>query len=265
MVSQRIAFQNVPPGKPASGSIAHGAAILVCLSRRITTVSEIARQTGLGKSTVHRVLKLLEDADLVMQDPVNRNYYLGPLVARLNADPRTSHEHLVILALQEMQRLSRVSEETVTLDILVGRQLISLFEMPSRHDLKVTADRSAGDALHAGASRKVLLGQLPEKQLQAVVSTIHFDAVTDRTVTSRDVLLAQIKDVRAQGYAVSYGEWNTGVVCLSVPVQPYLFPVAISIIGPEIRLQPNLRTLIEEARLSAGRVAVKLRDYLAKA
>jgi DNA-binding IclR family transcriptional regulator len=264
MVNERAAIQNAAPEKPASGSIAHGAAVLVCLSRRVTTVSEIARQTGLGKSTVHRVLKLLEDADLVMQDPVNRNYYLGPLVARLNADPRTSHEHLVILALQEMQRLSGVSEETVTLDILVGTQMMSLFEIPSRYDLKVTSVRATGDALHAGASRKVLLSLLPEKQLQAVVSTIDFGAVTDRTVTSREVLLAQIKDIRAQGYAVSYGEWNTGVICLSVPLQPYLFPVAMSVLGPEQRLQPNLRMLVEEARRSAEQVAAKLRKYAAR-
>ncbi len=264
MGNQRTAIQNTGAGKPASGSIAHGAAILVCLSQRVTTVSEIARQTGLGKSTVHRVLKLLEDADLVMQDPVNRNYYLGPLVARLNADPRTSHEHLIILALQEMQRLSRVSDETVTLDILVGRQMISLFELPSRHDLKVTAPYSSGGALHAGASRKALLSLLPDKQLQTVVGSIHFDAVTDRTVTSREVLLAQIKDIRKQGYAVSYGEWNAGVICVSVPLHPYLFPVAMSVIGPEIRLEPNLKNLIEEARLSATRISAKLREYAAR-
>ena len=264
MVNERIGIQDAEPGKPASGSIAHGAAILVCLSQRVTTVSEIARQTGLGKSTVHRVLKLLEDADLVMQDPVNRNYYLGPLVARLNADPRTSHEHLVILALQEMQRLSQVSEETVALDILVGTQMIPVFELPSHHDLKVTADRSSGDALHAGASRKVLLSLLPDRQLQSVLGLLRYAPVTDRTVTSRDVLLAQIKDIRAQGCAVSYGEWNAGVICLSVPLKPYQFPVALSIIGPEIRLQPNLQVLVKEAKLSAERISAKLRDAAAR-
>ena len=44
-----------------------------------------------------------------------------------------------------------------------------------------------------------------------------------------------------------------------------VFPVAMSIIGPEIRLQPNLHRLVEEARTSAGRTGAKLRKYADRA
>ena len=159
------------PETKASGSISHAAAILLCLSEDIHTVSEIARQCGLGKSTVHRVLKLLEDSDMVMQDPFNRNYYLGSLIARLNSNPLTSHEYLIIFSIEEMKKLSGLFAETVTLDIFIGMQLVPIFEIPSLHDLKVTENKSTGGPLHTGASRKVLLAQLGDKQLASIMDS----------------------------------------------------------------------------------------------
>lgn len=244
--------------KKSSGSIAHAANILMCLSQQVHTISEISRHCQLGKSTVHRVLKLLEQSGLVMQDPINRNYYLGPLVTKLNANPRTSHEYLVIYALEEMKRLSRIGEETVMLDLMIGVQNLHLYEIPSIHDLKVTQETRPGGLLHAGASGRVHLSQLEDKHLRTALSTIDYFQVTDRTITSREVLLAQIKEIRKQGYAVSYGERNPGVMCLSVPILHYTFPATLSVIGPEVRLYSKTQMLIEEMKKSATLISQKL-------
>ncbi len=244
--------------KKSSGSIAHAANILVCLSQRVHTISEISRQCQLGKSTVHRVLKLLEQTGLVMQDPINRNYYLGPLVMRLNANPMTSHEYLVIYALEEMKRLSRIGEETVMLDLMIGVQNLHLYEIPSIHDLKVTQESRPGGFLHAGASGRVHLSQLDDKHLKTALASIEYPQLTDRTVTSHEVLLAQIREIRKAGYAVSYGERNPGVMCLSVPIHHYTFPATLSIIGPEVRLHSKAQMLIKEIKISAERISRKL-------
>ena len=63
-----------------TGSITHATDILLSLSEDINTLTDIARRCNLGKSTVHRVLKLLEESQFVVQDTTDRRYYLGPLV-----------------------------------------------------------------------------------------------------------------------------------------------------------------------------------------
>src|SRR4030042_634107 len=130
--------KNIPvKAKKTTGSIAHAVEILICLSNDIHKVSEIARQCDFSKSTVHRVLKLLEQPQLVVQDTINRRYYLGPLITTLASNAITTHKRLITYAEFEMKRLSSITEETVTLDIMVGMQYLPLHEIPSPHNLRV--------------------------------------------------------------------------------------------------------------------------------
>jgi IclR family transcriptional regulator, KDG regulon repressor len=241
--------------KKASGSIAHAADILTCLSDDIHTVTDIARQSDLGKSTVHRVLKLLEKSLLVVQDPSSRRYYLGPLITRLASNPVTTHEYLIMCASEEMKRLAQLSEETVAMDIMIGTHCFPLYEVPSKHDLRVTQESRASGPVNAGASGKVLLSQLNEKQLRTAMATIEPARTTDRTVTNTELLLAQVREVKQQGYAVSYGERIDGAMCISAPIRNYSLPVVLSIVGPESRLQPKTKDAVARIIISAKRIS----------
>lgn len=195
---------------------------------------------------------------MVIQDPINRNYYLGPFIARLNANPYTSHEYLKIYALEEMRRLSQIAEETIPLDLMIGLMHMPLYELTSIHDFKVTQESTIRVPSHAGASCKVLLSQLDDKKLKTFLAGLEYTKITERTETSPTVLMAQIKEIRKQGYAVSCGEVNPGVMCLSSPILHYVFPAALSIIGPEVRIHSKVKELVEELKLSAIRIAQNL-------
>jgi len=245
--------------KKATGSIAHAAEILICLSNDIHKVSDIARQCNFSKSTVHRVLKLLEQSQLVVQDTINRRYYLGLLIAQLASNAIATHKRLITYADAEMQRLSFISEETVALDIMSGMQYLPLHEIPSRHNLRVTQESKrigplyAG--LYAGASVKVLLSQLEENRLKMLMDIITITPVTERTVTDKDMLMAQLKDIRKKGYAVSRGERVPGTICIAAPVPKYILPVGLSVVGPEIRLQSRIKEVIAELKASSDRIS----------
>jgi DNA-binding IclR family transcriptional regulator len=241
--------------KKATGSIAHAADVLTSLSNDVHTVTDIARQRGLGKSTVHRVLKLLEQSMLVVQDTTSRRYYLGPLITRLTSNPLTTHEYLIMCAAEEMKRLAHLSEETVAMDIMIGTQFFPLYEVPSRHDLRVTQESRASGPVNAGASGKVLLSQLNEKQLRNAIGSIEPARATERTVTNPELLLAQVREIRQQGYAVSFGERIDGAMCISVPIKNYSLPAVMSIVGPESRLQAKTKSVVAEMLVSARRIS----------
>jgi IclR family KDG regulon transcriptional repressor len=250
--------------KKASGSIPHAADVLTCLGSHVHTVTEIARQCRLGKSTVHHVLKLLEQSQMVVQDYDSRRYYLGPLITQLTSNPVTTHEYLILCANEEMKRLAQLSEETVAMDIMIGTQIFPLYEVTSPHDLRVTQEGRASGPVNAGASGKVLLSQLDEKQLRTAIDSIDVAKATDRTVTSPELLLAQVREISHQGYAVSYGERIDGAICISAPIKNYILPVALSIVGPENRLQPKTQEAIAQMVISARRISENITGILMK-
>ena len=245
-----------------AGSIVRATAILQCLSEDIHTVTDIARKCSLSKSTVHRVLKLLEQSNLVMEDNINRRYFLGPLIQQLTANLITTHQRLILGAIDDMKHLSNVSRETVAMDILVGIQYYSLHEIPSQHDLKVTQEsKKIGPlytGMYTGASVKALLSLLDDKRLGIFLDNINISPETERTVTDKVLLMKQIKEIRRDGYTITRGERIPGVICLSAPVKNYILPVSLVLVGPENRIQPRLKVYTGELKASAACISASI-------
>jgi DNA-binding IclR family transcriptional regulator len=243
-------------------SVHRAANILICLSNGINTLTGIADCCKLTKPTVFRLLKTLEEMLMVTQDPVTHRYYLGLLVNQIASNPLASHHYLINCALEELRRLWDFSGETVELNIMIGIQYIRLYEMPSRYDLKVVAGPDPVGPIFVGATAKVLLSQLDEEDLKVALKNIRIRHVTEHSVTDEKELMAQTKEIRTQGYAISYGERILGALCISAPIKNYFWPVALSLIGPEGRLKPGLDDTLKELLASASRITGNIAEYL---
>jgi len=246
------------PKPPAVQSISRAGNILQCLGNGVSTITEIARHCNLSKSTVHRLLKALEESLIVSQNPTNHRYYLGPLITQLASKPQNTHEYLITSSIDEMRRLSDISEETITISIMTGIQYVHLHEIQSRHDLRVTEEGRKTRPLFVGATTKVLLSQFDDNELKIAIKNINITPATTKTVTNKNVLMAQLKEIRKRGYAVSYGETIVGALCTSAPIRNYGLPAALSIVGPESRLKPRVNGLVKELQASADLISKKI-------
>lgn len=243
------------------GSIPRAAKILISLSKNINTVTEIASDCNFAKSTVHRVLKLLERSYIVTEDPAHNRYYLGPLLTRIASNPAVLHEYLVRCAIEEMKRLSEFTNETISLDILLGVQTIPLFEIPSNHDIRiVNNNRRKIGLMYAGASARVLLSQLSDERLTLALKYINIPRVTEKTVVDKKLLVSQILNIREKGYAASSGELIPGGTCISAPVKNYTSPAVINVIGPEYRIKPRLKEIVKEIKVSSKRISENIHE-----
>jgi DNA-binding IclR family transcriptional regulator len=240
---------------PAVKSISRAASILFCLSDGTSTLTDIAGCCHLSKSTVHRLLRALEESHLATQDPLNHRYYLGPMLTGLALNPQIVHSYLIMCAVEEMKRISDIAEDTVTLDAMIAIKPVPLYEIPSKQNLRVIEDAKRIGPLFAGARAKVMFSQLNDEELKIVLKNISIAPVTKKTVTDKDALMAQIYDIRKQGYAVTYGERIDGAICLAAPVLKYICPVALSVIGPESRIQPRINKIVKELKASANRIS----------
>jgi len=141
---------------------------------------------------------------------------------------------------------------------MTGIQYVHLHEIQSRHDLRVTEEGRKTRPLFVGATTKVLLSQFDDNELKIAIKNINITPATTKTVTNKNVLMAQLKEIRKRGYAVSYGETIVGALCTSAPIRNYGLPAALSIVGPESRLKPRVNGLVKELQASADLISKKI-------
>jgi DNA-binding IclR family transcriptional regulator len=247
---EMISENNANPSEVKS--IKRIAALLACICNGINSLADISERTKLSRSTVHRLLKGLETSHLVIHDSVNRRYYLGSLISHLLSKPRVTHEYLINCATREMERLAAATEETVVISVKVGLNHVALYAIPSSHELRIVGSTHRSGPLYTGAGGKALLAQLSEPELKEAIKGIQFELDSP---SAKDDLLAQVKMIRRQGYAVTSGERVLGATFIAAPIRGYEIPVALSIVGPDARIQPRLESFVERLLIATDRIS----------
>jgi DNA-binding IclR family transcriptional regulator len=242
-------------------SIHRAADILRCISDGINSVTEIAANCNLHKSTVHRLLKALGESDLVIQNPISHQYFLGYLFVKLTLTPATSHEYLIDCAREEMQRLSQLTGETVDLRIKLGLKNIGLDLIQSKNDLVVIGDSLRVRPINIGVDGMVLLSQLRDEELWVVFGNMQLEPVTKRENIDTEDIMPKIKLIRQQGYALISNELIMGVTCICAPIKNYLLPAVLILVGPEIRMKPKIKNLTKELLICAARVSENVSEF----
>jgi DNA-binding IclR family transcriptional regulator len=216
-------------------------------------VAQLSSHVGLHASTVHRLLSTLISRGYVRQNTETGRYLLG---LKLLDVARAVRDHLDIRmeALPILRTLMKKSGETANLGVRDRRHLVYIEQASSPGRLLRMFVQVGGRAhLHSTASGKILLAHLPESELQELLSGYTLYPNASRTIVDRSVLLAELDEVRRQGYATDYGEQEEGVNCIAGPVRNHTGRVvaAISISGPWIRISPervpDLMPLVLEA------------------
>jgi IclR family transcriptional regulator, KDG regulon repressor len=233
--------------------------ILLCLGNGINSATEIADYCEYSISTVHRLLQSLTDLGWVVQDDVSHKYFIGALAYKLSSNLASAHRYLVLHALKEMSRLANLTQETIMLGGMDQFNFLRLHDIPSPHNLRIieASDKMKGQYL--GASAKVLLSQLEDKELKKLLKHIKNEPVTSSSIVDNGILMEQILQIRKDGYTVSYGERIKGAICIAAPITGYFCPLALSIIGPDDRLKPSvdnyIKELISSTRLISKEIA----------
>jgi IclR family acetate operon transcriptional repressor len=229
------------PAPSSSGvqSIDRAAAILGSFThqRPAVGVTDIASETGLATSTVHRLLAALEFNRLVRRTS-DRRYVLGPLLLQL-AHAAAAHAALRDVAFPIMLALRDRVGETVGLHELAGEgDRVTVAQAESRQALRRTyTDLGTPVPLPQGAPGKALLAFLPAVQQEDILRS-PLEAVTVATITDPEVLRDQLTETRRTGYSVSLGERTPGIRSAAAPIWDYTgHPIAcLSISAPELRM-----------------------------
>lgn len=215
-------------------------------------VTGLARELGLAKAVVHRILRTLVERDLVVPVAVSRGYRLGPAAAAIGARALRESD-LRVLALPVLHRLQAQTGETTTVSALVGTARVYLDQVTSEREIKMTVEVGRRFPLHAGSSSTIMLAFLPTAQQDAVVNS-QLERLTPLTVVDSAALRARLEQVRCSGFAHSDGERQHGAGSLAAPVFGVDGQVlgALSVCGPVDRVDDAARTRFLPLLLAAA-------------
>jgi IclR family transcriptional regulator, acetate operon repressor len=218
-------------------------------------VSELAERTGLAPGTIHRLVRTLLHAGYLRQLP-SRRYALGPRLVRLGD---AAGRLLGRWATPALTELVAAVGETANLAALDGDHAVYVAQVPSPHSVRVFAEIGRRVPLHSTAVGKALLSTLPAAAVDAVLARTGLPAATAATITDPDRLRAELAAVREHGHARDEGEQELGVRCVAVPVVGPHGPVALSVSGPDTRMdQPALRRIVPIVVAAADRLRAAL-------
>jgi DNA-binding IclR family transcriptional regulator len=219
-------------------------------------ITSIAREAGLNLTTAHRLVRTLVHEHFMEQDPTNEQYRLGPALAVLGR--RAIEGSGIDRARATAERLSETTGESVSVGVRARAGVMVVLQSSSRHALRFEHPTGGAIDVHASAMGKVLLAfgaSGPHAAIGEIDSLARFTATT---ITSPVALLAELEQVRVDGFAVNRQERYDGVCGVAAPVvdSTEVARFAIGIQGPSVRLtEPRLLELGPLLVDAAGEIA----------
>jgi len=195
-------------------------------------LAELEAVTGLPLPTVHRLLRALAHNGFVRQEP-SRRYALGPRLIRLG---ETAGRALGTWAGPRLAELVDEIGETANMAVLEADAVVYVAQVPSAHSMRMFTEVGRCVSAHSTGVGKALLSQLPDDQVRELLQRTGMPTRTPRTHTEPAAFLAELAQVREQGWAVDTAEHETGVRCVAVPVLGAPTRSAVSVSGPSERI-----------------------------
>jgi IclR family KDG regulon transcriptional repressor len=231
-------------------------AILSALADRQadSSLAELCSSVKLHKSTVHRLLMVLERHRLVQKSVETGRYRLGLRLFELGSSAGAT------LDLREHSRphLSRIlneTSETVHFCILDHDEVLYLEKMEPQRRSRMASSVGRRAPVYCTAVGKAILSEFAEAEMDLVVGRQNLAPITRNTITDLVALKAELKAIRARGYAIDDEENEEGVRCIGAAVRDGLGkPVAaISVSGPAFRVTRAKVSLIARSVLGGAR------------
>lgn len=220
------------------------------------SLADIAGRVGLARSTVHRIVVSLSAEGFLTPASPTRRVRLGPLLVRLAA---ASERDLAAELRPLLRDLSREVRETVNLAVLEHDKALIIAQVVGPEVLTVAGMVGETLPLHATSNGLVLLSTLSDDAIRRLLPPV-LERFTEQTITDREVLVAELGDIRTTGISVCREVYLPGLCTIAILVSKSLIrPVAISIPAPSSRffgreehLDNALRRLREEIERRHG-------------
>ena len=178
-------------------------------------LQRLAQDTGLAKSTVHRLLASLVSLGYAAQDE-NGRYRLTLKMFELSSGIVNSMD-IMDVAKVHLERLAQRTGEAVHLVIRDGQDIVYIYKTESG-PMRMSSRVGLRSPLYCTGVGKAILATLPADEVVQIWQHTTPQKLTAHTIVEFDALQAQLTEVRTNGYAIDDEENELGVRCVAVAI-----------------------------------------------
>lgn len=223
------------------------------------TLSQLAGATNLPPPTVHRLLNSLAELKMVERDELSKRWHLGPGFIRI-ALGISGGGAAETAANRLLEQLRDTWNECFFVVVLAEDHCVCIHVVETSGSQRITVSVPLGRelALHASASAKAILAELPAVEAKRLLRTAPRRRYTDKTLTGVAEVIEDLRRTRARGYAICDEELEPGVCAYAVTIGNGTGPASrsLGVIGPRERLVGQVEDgLLEDLSAAAKNLA----------
>jgi DNA-binding IclR family transcriptional regulator len=226
------------------------------------SLMELSAKLKLHKSTVHRLLMILERHRFVERQGHTGRYQLGLRLFELGS-VAISRFNIRDRARLHLQRLVSEVDETVHLCVLDAGEVLYLDKIEPSRSVRMASRIGRRNGVHCSAVGKAMLAHLPEREVDQILEMRGMAPFTSKTIVTPAGLKADLKIVLLRGYAVDNEEAEEGLRCVGAAIlgrngRPL---GAISTSAPSFRLPMEKVPAVAAAVVAAARALSEESGY----
>lgn len=232
--------------------------VLAAANGRHVPLREIAKATGLLKTTAFNLVSALADTGLVERE-TTLGYRLG-LHALIYGRVVERQLDVVALIRPHLVQLCADTRETVNLALPCPTDVVIVESLEGGQGLRVSSYAGTRSTYHSTACGRALLAHMPAADRRKILTLAPLAAQTPKTCISVPAIEALLGDCRRHGYVSEVEENELGAACVGAPIRGADgVPIAaVSVAGPLSRMGARRRG--EVGRLLVARLAEAERD-----
>jgi DNA-binding IclR family transcriptional regulator len=184
---------------------------------------DISKMLGLNKATASRILLTLTKKKFLQQDSKTRTFKLGQsalLLGRTVIDSLNSQ--FVQIVKPHMDRLRSTVNTSILLEQMINDRSIVMAVSEGQQRIRLAGNVGESVPIHAAVGAKAILAfSDPEVAEKIIGRNEVFERFTPKTITSKDELMKNLKEVKRNGYSIDDEETDMGIKAIGMPIFDY--------------------------------------------
>lgn len=221
------------------------------------TLKDVSERLAIPKSTAHGILHEMRRKGYLTLDPVSKTYAVSlRLVGRMTATPTI--EILRQRARRHLERLAATLGETAKLIGYERTHSVAIDYVDGIGPLKYAVTLGQRWPLHATGGGKLYLAQYDDETVREMLGEAELERVTPQTIVDVEVLVAEVAEVRHNGWARQREEIHEGISGFAAPVLggDEKLLASLVVMGPTARIDENAKTIVTTLLAEAQALAV---------
>ena len=206
-------------GKESGSALQKVVLILDALFESDTPIglAELSQQLELPRQTVHRVVRQLEDLDIIRRDFARDHFSVGARMMRLSLNAIGVGWRMGPMRVVLKDLVANVGE-TCNIGVLDRDEIVYIDRVECEWPLRLQLQAGSRVPVHASAIGKLLLAHLPSRTRKRIIEAAPLSRFTDHTITDEADLELELKGIRRNGFATNNSENVWGLIAVAVPI-----------------------------------------------